>query len=116
MELGLRQLTNSAKPIVTASDLAGLKMRTPPSRITLDLFRTLGANPTPLDFAEAYTALQTHLVDGTELPLTTIATSRFYEVQKYLSIANHTWAGYWMVANPAAWNALPPDISSDRAP
>ena len=111
-ELGLRQLTNSVKPIVTAADLAGLKIRTPPARLSVDLFKTLGANPAPIDFAEAYTALQTHLVDGTELPLSTIMVGRYFEVQKYLSIANHTWAGYWLVINPDAWKALPPDIQA----
>ena len=118
-ELGLRQLTNSIKPIVTASDLAGMKIRTPPAKLSVDLFRTLGATPAPIDFAEAYTALQTHLVDGTELPVSTITTGKYYEVQKYLSIANHTWAGYWLIINPQAWAALPPDIQAivkKRAP
>ena len=107
---GFHQMTASTRPIRAADDFAGFKVRTPAIPITVDLFRTLGASPTPMDSNEMYTGLQTKVVDGAELPLGVIESYRIYEVQKYISITNHNWAGYWLTANPEAWNALPPDI------
>jgi tripartite ATP-independent transporter DctP family solute receptor len=107
---GMRQVTTSTKPILGVDDLAGLRIRTPPSPLWIDLFRTLGAAPTPISGAELYLALQTHVVDAQENALAGIEATRLYEVQKYLSFTNHMWAGYWMLANGEAWNALPPDV------
>ena len=109
-EIGMRELTSSTKPIVVAADMAGFKVRVPPAAILLDLFKTLGAAPTPVEFKELYTALQAKLVDGTELPLQVIDVGRIYEVQKYLSIDNHAWSNYYLLGNVEAWNALPPDL------
>ena len=109
---GMRQVTAAAKPIVTVDDMAGFRIRTPPSPLWIDLFRTLGAAPTPIAGAELYLALQTHVVDGQENALAGIEATRLYEVQKYLSFTNHMWAGYWMLANGDAWNALPPDVQA----
>lgn len=107
---GYRQITSSTRPIQTAADLTGFKIRTPASALWLDLFRTLGATPTPMNFAEVYTALQTHIIDGQENPYAIIETGKVYEVQKYLSVTNHMWSGYWLIANNDAWKALPADI------
>jgi len=109
---GMRQVTTSTKPILTVDDLAGFRIRTPPSALWVDLFRTLGAAPTPIPGAELYLALQTHVVDGQENALAGIEATRLYEVQKYLSFTNHMWAGYWMLANGDAWHALPPQIQT----
>ena len=76
------------------------------------MFKALGASPVPIDGSELYSALQTHLVDGEETALQIIATYRLYEVQKYLSFTNHRWAGSTLVANGAAWDALPADIQA----
>ena len=75
------------------------------------MFRALGASPTAVDGSEMYAACQTHLVDGTDLPLASIDSFKMYEVQKYASVTNHAWTGYAMVANPDAWNRLPPSSS-----
>jgi tripartite ATP-independent transporter DctP family solute receptor len=107
---GYRQITSSTKPIRNADDLAGFKIRTPAAAIWLDLFRTLGASPTPMNFSEVYTSLQTHVIDGQENPFGLIESARLFEVQKYLSVTNHMWSGYWLIANGDAWTALPPDI------
>jgi tripartite ATP-independent transporter DctP family solute receptor len=107
---GMRQITTSTKPVREAADLAGLKLRTPPGALWVDLFRTLGAAPAPIAGAELYTALQTRVVDGQENALAAIEATRIYEVQRYLALTNHMWAGYWMLANGEAWNALPPDV------
>jgi TRAP-type C4-dicarboxylate transport system substrate-binding protein len=106
----MRHTTTSSRPIRTAADWAGIKIRTPPAKISVDLFATLGASPTPLDSSETYTSLQTHLIDAEESPLTTIEAQHFYEIQRYLSLTNHQWAAYWLIGNLEAVNALPPDI------
>jgi TRAP-type transport system periplasmic protein len=107
---GMKQVTSSGKPVRSVADFANFKIRTPPAKIAVDLWTTLGASPTPLDSNESYTSMQTHLVDGSESTLSNIETARYYEVQKYLSMTNHAWAGFWFAANADAWNALPPDI------
>lgn len=105
---GFRQMTSSTKQIKTPEDLAGFKMRVPPSPISVDLFRDLGASPVTLNFSELYTALQTHVVDGQENPLGNIYTQKLYQVQKYCSMTNHMWVGYWMLINGSFWNGLAP--------
>lgn len=109
-DFGMRVVTTSSHPIHTASDFQNLKLRTPPAQIEVDLFRTLGASPTPIVFPELYTALQTHVVDGQETPYATIETAKLYEVQKYLSVTNHMPTIFWFLGNQDAWTALPPDI------
>jgi len=108
----MRQITASTHPIRTADDLASFKIRTPAGALWVDLFRSLGASPTPINFSEVYTALQNHTVDGEENPFAVIATARLYEVQKYLSVTNHMWSAFWFLGNPDAWKALPPDVQA----
>ena len=104
---GFREITNSVRAIATPADLSGLKMRVPPSPITTSLFKGLGASATPIDFGEVYTALQTHIVDGQENPLAIVETAKLYEVQKYVSMTNHMWDGYWFLANAQNFGKLP---------
>jgi tripartite ATP-independent transporter DctP family solute receptor len=104
---GFRQITSSTKATKTPDDLHGFKIRVPPSPISLSLFQHLGAAPTTLNVAELYTALQTHVVDGQENPLGVIEDQKFYQVQKYCSLTNHMWVGYWMLVNGAVWKSLP---------
>ncbi|MDE2515874.1 MAG: TRAP transporter substrate-binding protein [Rhodospirillales bacterium] len=111
-DIGFRQTTSSTHPIRTAADFAGFKIRIPPSALGVAMFKALGAAPTTLNFAEVYTALQTHVVDGQENPLSIIEAVKFYEVQKYCSLTNHMWDGFWMVVNGPAWKRLPPDIQA----
>jgi TRAP-type transport system periplasmic protein len=106
LDNGFRQVTNSVRPVKTADDLIGLKIRTPPGKLWVDLFRTLGASVIGMNFSELYTALQTHIVDGQENPYIIEEIGRLYEVQKYLSITNHMWDGFWIIANQDKWNAL----------
>jgi tripartite ATP-independent transporter DctP family solute receptor len=104
---GFRDITTSTKPIKTPEDLAGFKIRVPPSPISVSLFKYLGAAPTSLNIAELYTALQTKVVDGQENPLGLIETQKFYQVQKFCSMTNHMWVGYWMLVNNTFWQSLP---------
>jgi TRAP-type transport system periplasmic protein len=107
---GFRQITSSTHPIDKVSDLDGFKIRVPVSPLVLSLFKSLGASPTPINFSEVYTSLQTHVVDGQENPVALIETAHLYEVQKYLSLTNHMWNGYWFLANNDAWTKLPKQI------
>ncbi|MDR3521150.1 MAG: TRAP transporter substrate-binding protein [Acidocella sp.] len=109
---GFREITSSEKPIHTPADLASFKIRVPNAPLLTSLFKALGAYPTPIDFSEVYTALQTHLVEGQENPLAIINSAKLYEVQKYCSLSSHVWDGYWILGNPAAFQALPADIQA----
>jgi TRAP-type transport system periplasmic protein len=109
---GMRDITSSRSPIKTADDLNDFKIRTPAGKLWVDLFKALGASPSPLNFNEVYTALQTHVFDGQENPPAIIQTARLYEVQKYLSITNHMWSAFHLLGNMDAWKALPSDIQA----
>lgn len=109
-ENGFRQITSSVKPIKSPEDLRGFKIRVPMGPLWLSMFKAFNAGPTALNPAELYSALQTKVVEGQENPLSSIYAMKLYEVQKYCSITNHLWNGYWMLMNPRAWNALPKDI------
>lgn len=112
---GFRYVTNSIRPISTPEDLKGLKIRTPVSALWLSLFKALGAAPTGLNFAEVYSALQTHVVDGQENPPAIISAAKLYEVQKYCSVTNHMWDGWWFLVNRRAWSQLPPALQEKVA-
>ena len=107
---GFRQITASTHGIAKPEDLKGFKIRVPPAPILTSLFTALGAGPTPINFSELYSALQTHIVEGQENPLAIIATTRLYEVQKYCSMTGHVWDGYWLLGNRRAWQNLPDDL------
>jgi tripartite ATP-independent transporter DctP family solute receptor len=110
--IGMRQITSNLRPIQKPDDLANFKIRTPPGRLSIDLFRAFGASPVPINFSELYTSLQTHVVDGEENSLNSIYQGRFFEVQKYLSLTAHQWSGFWLCGNLEAWNALPADVQA----
>ncbi|MCW2309032.1 TRAP transporter substrate-binding protein [Rhodobium gokarnense] len=107
---GFRQVTTSTKPITGPDDLAGLKIRVPPSPLWTSMFQALGSAPVSINWNEVYTSLQTHVADAQENPLSTIKIGRLYEVQKYVSMTNHMWDGFWFLANSRAWGALPEDL------
>jgi tripartite ATP-independent transporter DctP family solute receptor len=107
---GMRQITMSTKPINGVQDLQGVKLRVPATPVLQQTFKALGASPTTIGIGEAYTALQTKVVDGQENSLAIIEAQRFYEVQKYCSLSNHSWECFWIAANPRAWNAVPENL------
>jgi TRAP-type transport system periplasmic protein len=107
---GFRQITTSTKPIASADDMKGLKIRVPVSPMWQSLFKAFGSAPVGINFAELYPALQTKLVEAQENPLTLIKIAKLYEVQKYCSLTNHMWDGFWFVANKGKWDALPADL------
>jgi tripartite ATP-independent transporter DctP family solute receptor len=105
-----RQITSASKPIRSPADLAGYRIRVPVSPIFTSLFKSLGANPTSINFNELYTALQTRLVDGQENGLVVIEAGKLYEVQKYVSETNHIWDPFFILGNRRAFVALPKDL------
>jgi TRAP-type transport system periplasmic protein len=107
---GFRQTTTSTKPIATPDDFRGMKLRVPPSPLWTSMFKAFDAAPASINFNEVYSALQTKIVDGQENPLAIISTAKLYEVQKYCSLTNHMWDGFWFLANRAAWERLPDDV------
>ena len=107
---GFRQTTTATAPITSPASFHGLKIRVPPAPILVSMFRTLGAAPTAMNFAEVYSSLQTRVIDAQENPLAVIFTAKLYEVQKNLSLTNHAWDGYWFLANNRAWARLPDDL------
>lgn len=111
-DIGFREITSSTHPITGPDSFKGFKVRIPPSDLGVSMFKALGASPITMNFTEVYTSLQTHVIDGQENPLSIIDTVKFYEVQKYLSMTNHMWDGYWMLCNGRAWKGLPADVSA----
>lgn len=107
---GFRQISTSTGPIERPDDLEGFKLRVPPGQLYTSLFQSLGAAPTSINLAEAYSALQTKIVSGQENPLVVFNTAKYYEVQQYISLTSHVWDGVWLFANGEAWQALPDDL------
>jgi tripartite ATP-independent transporter DctP family solute receptor len=106
-ENGFRHMTNSVRPIRRPEDLRGLKMRTPPNPTRIEMFRLFGGNPAPLPYEELYSSLQQGVFDGQENPLNNIRTSKFHEVQKYLSLTSHVYNPQWLAMSRIKWDALP---------
>ncbi|MDQ2138226.1 TRAP transporter substrate-binding protein [Alcaligenaceae bacterium A4P071] len=107
---GFRQTTTSNRPVTSAADLDGTKIRVPVSPLSISMFKALSASPASLQFSEVYSALQTRIVDAQENPLPIIQAAKLYEVQKFCSLTNHIWDGYWFIANGRAFKRLPPDL------
>jgi len=107
---GYRQVTSSTHAINAPDDLKGFKIRVPVSPLWTSMFKALGASPTSINISEVYSALQTKIVEGQENPLSLINLFKFYEVQKYVSLTNHMWDGFWTLANAKAWADLPKDL------
>lgn len=108
-ENGIRHMTNNARPIVVPADMKGLKFRVMEQPVYIEMMKSLGASPTPMAMSELYTALQKGVIDGQENPLAHIATKRFYEVQKYLSLTAHTYAPELVMISAMAWNKFSPE-------
>lgn len=103
---GIRQMTNSKRPINKVEDMKGLKMRTPPDATLVDIMQALGAEAQQIKFAELYVALQQGVVDGQENPLVNIHSSKLYEVQKYLAMTNHQFQMTPFLMSKRTWDKL----------
>ncbi|WP_028998060.1 TRAP transporter substrate-binding protein [Azohydromonas australica] len=105
---GIRHVTNGKRPIKVPADAKGLKLRTPPDAMTVDIVQALGADAQQIKFAELYVALQQGVVDGQENPLANIASAKLYEVQKYLSLTGHKYEVTPFLMGKRAWEKLSP--------
>jgi TRAP-type transport system periplasmic protein len=112
---GFHQITTKATPIRTPEDMKGLKIRTGPSALQVQMCSALGASPTSLSFNELYTALQTGVVDAQLNALVLIKTAKLYEVQAYCALTNHMWSGFWLLGNKRAWERLPENLRAVAA-
>jgi tripartite ATP-independent transporter DctP family solute receptor len=105
-ENGFRNLTNNKRAVAKLEDLDGIKLRVMQNTVFLDSFKTLGANAIPLPFSELFSALETKAVDGQENPFNTILSSKFYEVQKYLTVTNHVYSPWIVTVSKKFWDGL----------
>ena len=108
-ELGFRNLTNNKHAINKMEDIAGLKIRVIQSPIYIDTFNALGANAVPMPITEVYTAMEQKIIDGHENPFSVVETSKFYEVQKFLTVSNHIYNPQSVLASKKKWDALTKD-------
>jgi len=108
-ENGFRNLTNSKRPVAKVEDFAGIKVRVMQNNIFLDTFKTLGTNAVPMAFPEVFTALETKTIDGQENPFVTILTSKYYEVQKYLSVTRHAYTPFLVLYSKKMFDQLSKD-------
>jgi len=108
-ENGFRNLTNSKHAITKMEDMQGIKLRVMQNNVFLNSFQTLGANAVPLAFSELFSALETKTVDGQENPFNTILSSKFYEVQKYMTVTNHVYSPWIVTASKKWWDQLSKD-------
>src|SRR5215470_11034616 len=107
LQNGFHHLTTSTRPVHTAADLAGLKIRSPGGAIARDFFESFGAEAGYVPFNQMYDALKTKSFDGQSDPLGVVLSLKLYEVQSYLSLTAHWWSGFTLMASGAAWGALP---------
>jgi tripartite ATP-independent transporter DctP family solute receptor len=107
---GMRQIAGRTRPVRVPADLAGLKMRVPDGKMFDDMVRALGAEPVTVNSSGIYGALKAGTVDAQENPLAYMDFFKHYEVMKYVSMTNHMWSGFNMLANQAVWNKIPADI------
>ena len=105
-ENGFREMTSGRRAVARADDIRGLKVRTMQSAVYLDTFNALGANAVPMPFTELYVALEQKAIDAQENPIGIIHANKLYEVQKYLSLTNHAYSPYVVLAGRKFWNRL----------
>ncbi|HAJ26045.1 MAG TPA: hypothetical protein DCG53_02160 [Syntrophus sp. (in: bacteria)] len=105
-ENGFRNLTNSKKAVQVPADAKGMKIRTMENKIHLAAWKAVGVNPVALPFGELYGDLQKKSLDGQENPVAVIYSSRFDEVQKYLSLTQHVYSPALIAVSPKIWQTL----------
>jgi tripartite ATP-independent transporter DctP family solute receptor len=111
-ENGFRHITNNLRAIVKPDDLKGIKLRVPGGVWRVKMFKAYGANPSPMPLAEVYSALQSGVMDGQENPFPQIASAKFQEVQKFLSLSGHVYTPAYLVVSEDFWKKLPNDIQT----
>ncbi len=111
-ENGFRHITNNVRPIVKPDDLKGIKLRVPGGVWRVKMFKAYGGNPSPMPLAEVYSAIQSGVMDGQENPFPQIASAKFQEVQKFLSLSGHVYTPAYLVVGEEFWAKLPKDVQN----
>lgn len=106
---GMRQVAGN-RPIATPDDFAGMKIRVPPGQLIFDTFRAFGADPVIVTANRLYAALQTGTVDAQENPLAVVDGFKLYDLVKYVSMTNHIWSGFNLMAHLPTWQRLAPEV------
>ena len=114
-ENGFRHITNNVRPIVRPEDLKGIKLRVPGGVWRVKMFQAYGANPSPMPFAEVYSALQSGVMDAQENPFPQIYSAKFHEVQKFLSLTGHVYTPAYLIVSEDFWKKLPKDVQNTIA-
>ncbi|MSP94970.1 MAG: TRAP transporter substrate-binding protein [Alphaproteobacteria bacterium] len=109
-ENGMHQISITGRPVRNAADFRGLKVRIPGSQLYQDFFRSLGADVHTMNIARMYDALKSGQIEAQDDPLDVMELFKLYEVQKYVSMTDHSWSGYNQCANLRMWQALPADV------
>ncbi len=109
-DAGFKQFSTNKDPIIVPEDAKGQKIRIMSSQVLEEQIKAIGANPQNINFGEVYSALQTGVVDGAENPLSNLYNSKFYEVQKSITLSNHGYLGYLVIASEKFWEELPDDL------
>ena len=110
LENGFRHYTNNKVPVKVPADVKGQKLRVMETEIQIALWRTYGANPTPMAFTEVISALQQGTIDAQENPLSIIDSNKLYEVQHYISLTGHVFSPHCLYINQARFDSLEPDL------
>ena len=106
---GTRQVgLKPKKKITTPADMAGIKLRMPPGEAWQLLGRSIGANPTPMAYAEVYTGLQTGAIDGQDNPLPNVQNMKFYETMSQIVLTSHLVGYDLLTVNLKTWNSMSP--------
>lgn len=108
-ENGFRSLTNSRNPVRVPDDVKGLKIRVPGMPMHVEAWKLLGANPIPMNYSEVFTALETKAIDAQDHPIAITYSSRFYEMQKYLSVTHHAYTPLFLVMNLNKFKSFTPE-------
>lgn len=103
---GIRHMSNNKRPLMKPDDLKGLKMRTPPDTVTVDIMQSVGAEAQQIKWSELYVALQQGVVDGQENPLVNVQAGKLYEVQKYISLTGHKYEMTPFLISKRSWDKL----------
>ena len=111
-ENGFRHITNNRRPIKFPGDMNDIKLRVPGGVWRVKMFKTYGANPSPMPFSEVYSALQQGVMDGQENPFSQIHSAKFLEVQKYLSLTGHVYTPGYIIVSEDFWRKLPKDVQA----
>lgn len=108
-EGGFRNMVNNNRPITKPADVEGIKFRVMQAPTFIKMFDALGGNAVPMPYSETFTAVQQGTVDGLEIPIASIFSSRYYEIVKYLSLTQHTYSAIPMLISMKTWDKLSKD-------